>query len=193
MSSPNSKIINQIALTLIKGIGDITARNLLKIFGSEDAIFQSSYKELIQIKGITPKLAYEILNPYIFDKAEKELSFIKNNKIVPLFINDPFYPTKLKECYDAPILLYSKGNINFNKTRIISIVGTRNASNYGKDFCSSFLQELSNIDNNILIVSGLAYGIDIHAHKSAIKNNLPTIGVLAHGLDRIYPLLFIDQ
>lgn len=187
MNNLSPKVIYQIALTQIKGIGDVSARNLLKIFGSEEAIFKSSYKELAQIKGISPKLAYEILNPEIFDRAEEEIAFIRKNKIKTLFINDKSYPSKLKECHDAPILLYTKGNIDLDKQKIISIVGTRNASNYGKDFCNSFLEDIAYRDKDILIVSGLAYGIDIHAHRSALRNNLSTIGVLAHGLDRIYP------
>lgn len=183
----HSKLLYQIALTKIKGVGDIIARNLLEIIGDEEAVFKSTKKELSTIQGISSKLINEILNPDVLKLAEKELNFIERNKIQTFFIKDEDYPIRMKDCMDAPILLYFKGNSTFNPTKVIGIVGTRKSTHYGNSFCNDFLSELSVYFPDTLIVSGLAYGIDINAHNAALKSNLPTIGVLAHGLDRIYP------
>lgn len=180
------KRLFQIALTQIKGVGDITARNLLQLIGDEEEIFKLSRKSLIQ-KGVTPRLADEISDPEVFRKAEKELSFVERNNISTYFINEKNYPHRLRDCVDAPVILYFKGDCDFNKEKVISIVGTRKSTSYGNNFCESFLETLSSALPDTLIVSGLAYGIDIQAHRMALKYSLPTIGVLAHGLDLIYP------
>lgn len=182
----SDKRLYQIALTQITGVGDIIARKLLQIIGDEEAIFKSNRKSLINT-GISSKIADEILNTKVLERAEKELNFVEKNKISTYFISDKDYPHRLKDCSDAPILLYFKGNVNFNVEKVISIVGTRKSTNYGNSFCDSFLKDISSTFPDTLIVSGLAYGIDIQAHRSALKYNLPTVGVLAHGLDRIYP------
>lgn len=187
MSFDSDKLFYQIALTRIHGVGDILARNLLQEMGDAETIFKSGRKALLSIRNFSTKLVDEILNPEVLRKAEKELLFIEKNNIHPYFINDSEYPHRLRECPDAPILFYFKGKTDFNAERVISIVGTRNSSNYGNSFCDTFLQEIAAEHPDTLIVSGLAYGIDIHAHRSALKHGLPTIGVLAHGLDRIYP------
>lgn len=183
----SNKLLYQIALTQINGVGDVLARNLLNEVGDEEAIFQSSRKSLLSINGFSTKLVDEILNPDVLKKAEAELTFVEKNNLKTFFVTDNDYPHRLRECYDAPILLYYKGNAQFNTERVISIVGTRNATNYGNSFCETFLQELSTSHPDTLVISGLAYGIDIQAHRCALKCGLPTIGVLAHGLDRIYP------
>ena len=113
-------------------------------------------------------------------------------KVDCLCFHDATYPQRLKECPDAPILLFFKGNVSLNQSRIINIVGTRHCTEYGKDICNRFLRELSELCPEILVVSGLAYGIDIQAHRRALENGLPTIGVLAHGLDQIYPRMHRD-
>lgn len=187
MNTSTDKRLYQIALTQIPGVGDITARNLLQIFGDEEAIFKAGRKALLNIQGLPNKLADEILNPQVLVNAEKELSFVDKNRISTYFISDKDYPHRLRDCADAPILFYFKGKTDFNAERIISIVGTRNSTNYGNSFCNSFLEEISSLIPNTLILSGLAYGIDINAHRAALKSSLPTVGVLAHGLDRIYP------
>ncbi|WP_165022639.1 DNA-processing protein DprA [Dysgonomonas sp. ZJ279] len=187
MGAASDKLLYQIALTQINGVGDITARNILKAVGDEEAIFRSSRKSLLSIKGIASKTIDEILNPEVLRRAEQELLFVEKNNIKTYFINDKDYPHRLRECIDAPVLLYFKGDTDFNVDKIVSIVGTRNSSNYGNNFCDAFLEELASALPDTLIISGLAYGIDINAHRSALKHNLPTIGVLAHGLDRIYP------
>lgn len=187
MTIDANKLLYQIALTQIKGVGDIIARNLLTIVGDEEAIFRSSHKSLLSIKGLPRKVVDAILDPTVLKEAETEMHFIEKNNIRPLFINSMEYPSRLRECADAPILLYYKGNTDLNTSHIISIVGTRNATHYGNNFCDSFLKDISEAIPDSLIVSGLAYGIDIQAHRCALARNLSTVGVLAHGLDRIYP------
>lgn len=187
MEVSSDKRLYQIALTMIPSVGDITARNLLQMFGDVETIFKTDRKTLINKTRLSPKIVDEILNPEIITKAEKELFFVEKNKLKTYFINEENYPQRLIDCADAPVLLYFKGNTDFNTEKVISIVGTRNSTNYGNSFCNTFLEEISSLLPNTLIVSGLAYGIDINAHRAALKYNLSTVGVLAHGLDRIYP------
>ncbi len=187
MNFSNNKLLYQLALTQINGVGDIIARQLLNTFGTPENIFKANRKDIQKVVGIANKLADEILNPDVFRKAEKELFFVEKNKIKVLFFNEEQYPNRLRECSDAPILLYYKGNADLNADKIISVVGTRKSSNWGNLFCDSFIKGLSDTIPDTLIISGLAYGIDVNAHKAALKNNMPTVGVLAHGLDRIYP------
>ena len=130
-------------------------------------------------------MAKEISSQNVLSRAEQEINYISNNNIKVSTYLENDYPSRLKNCVDAPIVLYSKGDFDWNQTKIVSIVGTRNASNYGKNICQSVIEYLS--DFPVLIISGLAYGIDIHAHKNAIKHNLKAATVLAHGLDKIYP------
>lgn len=187
MNTSADKLLYQIALTKIPGVGDITARNLLQVVGDEEKIFRLDRKSLSRIQGLPAKVIDEILNPEVLNKAEQELNFVVKNNISTFFITAKDYPHRLRECADAPILLYFKGNADLNADKIVSIVGTRNSTNYGNNFCDSFLESLSSSLPETLIVSGLAYGIDVQAHRAALKYNLPTIGVMAHGLDRIYP------
>jgi len=187
MTITSDKRLYQIALTMVPGIGDITARNILQAIGDEEKIFKSGKSYLINKVGLSVKLVSELLNPEVLEKAVKELSFVEKNNISTYFINEDSYPNRLRECADAPILIYNKGNFDFNVNKIISIVGTRQSTSYGNHFCDSFLKDVSEVLPGTLIISGLAYGIDIHAHRAALKHNLPTIGVLAHGLNIIYP------
>ena len=120
-----------------------------------------------------------------FSNAEEEIKFIEKFRIKPLFITDKEYPQRLLNCYDSPTLLFYKGSADLNARKIISIVGTRTHTDYSKKITDKLIEELS--AQNILIVSGMAYGVDAIAHKAAVKNNLPTVGVLGHGLDQIYP------
>lgn len=178
-------LLYQIALTLIPNIGDVHAKALVNHFGDAKAIFDAPKKQLDALEGIGTVRANSIKNFHDFDKAEKEIIFIEKYKITPLFITDANYPQRLLNCYDSPAMLYYKGNADLNTSRIVAIVGTRNNSEYGKTICEKFIEELA--AENVLIVSGLAFGIDSIAHKASLKNNLQTIGVLAHGLDMIYP------
>ncbi len=181
----NNDLLYQISLTLIPNIGDVHAKALINYFGNAEAIFKAKKKELEEIEGIGSIRARSIKGFNDFTKAEEEISFIEKYKLTPLFITDVNYPQRLLNCYDSPIILYYRGNADLNTSEIIAIVGTRNHNEYGKHVCEKFVDDLAN--ENVLIVSGLAFGIDSIAHKSALKNNLKTIGVLAHGLDRIYP------
>ena len=125
--------------------------------------------------------------PEAFKRAEQELQFAEKNQIQCITLNDPAYPSRLRECEDAPLALFYRGNASLNALRIVSMVGTRHATAYGEEVCQSFVSDLANLCPDVLIVSGLAYGIDIQAHKAALQHGFSTIGVLAHGLDRIYP------
>lgn len=181
----HSDLIYQISLSLVPNIGDVHAKALVNYFGDATSIFKARKKELEDIEGIGSVRAKSIKEFANFSLAEAEILFIEKYKITPLFITDKNYPQRLLNCYDSPSILYYRGNADLNASKIISIVGTRNNNEYGKSVCEKIIADLA--DQNILIVSGLAFGIDSIAHKSALKNNLKTIGVLGHGLDRIYP------
>lgn len=182
-----SELLYQIAVPMIPGIGSVNAKALISHCGAASAVFKTKKPQLLKIPGIGSKLAQEILNADVLKRAEKELQFIEKHQIQALFYADKKYPFRLKQCIDSPVVLYYKGNQDLNESRMIGIVGTRNATDYGKAICEKLIAELSPFKP--LIISGLAYGIDICAHKSSLQNGLNTIGVLAHGLDRIYPEL----
>lgn len=179
------QLVWQIALTQVPGIGDVLARNLVSYCGGVKEIFRQKKARLLQIPGIGEKLAESIVRFSNFKPAEAEVSFIEKHGIKPLFYLDKDYPERLKHLPDAPILLYSIGNAGLDHDKTVGIVGTRKASDYGKAFTEELIEELK--PTRALIVSGLALGIDVAAHRSAVRNGLPTIGVMAHGLDRIYP------
>lgn len=178
-------ILEKIALTKIKGIGPKLSRTLLAYNGSVEEIFRSSKKQLLTIPNIGEYIANNIVSKSYLKDAEEEYNFIQKHSIDIIWIEDNNYPKRLKNCEDAPILLYYKGSASLNPSRVISVVGTRNATSYGKRICEDFIQDLKDYD--VQIVSGLAYGIDSLAHRNALKHDIPTIGVLGHGLDRIYP------
>lgn len=177
----------KIAITLIKGIGNSLAKNLIAYIGSEEAIFKEKQKNLAKIPGIGVVLSKEIASQDVLKRAEEELEFILKNKIDALYFTDKNFPYRLKECADSPIMIYTKGHCNLNDGKFLGIVGTRSATDRGKENCSKIISDLTMAQPNIVIVSGLAYGIDICAHKVALEVGLPTIGVIGHGLDRIYP------
>jgi DNA processing protein len=183
---PMNDLLYKIALTQIEGIGDVHAKKLLAYCGSCEAVFREKKHKLMKIPGIGEFLAASVVRFREFDRVEKEIRFIQKHKIQALFFLDPNYPNRLKQCEDAPAMLYYKGNTNLNAAKIVSIVGTRKATDYGKQFCEELVEHLS-AHTQLLVVSGLAYGIDICAHKAAMKHKVPTVGVLAHGLDTIYP------
>ncbi|MBA2610896.1 MAG: DNA-protecting protein DprA [Bacteroidetes bacterium] len=178
----------QIGLTLIEGIGDVNAKSLLAYCGSASEVFKQKQTHLLKIPGIGATWARSIINSKdVLNRAEEEIKFIQKYKIDPLFFTDENYPTRLRYCSDSPVLLYYRGNANLNHERIVSVVGTRKPSSYGKEKTEEFISELK--DTGILILSGLAYGVDVLAHKTALETGLKTVGVVAHGLDRIYPQL----
>ena len=183
------KTLYQIALTHITGVGIALTRNLMQIVGDEEQIFKEPTRNLEKIQGISYRLINEIKSSEVLRKAEEELAFVTKNNLEILFFTAPEYPERLTHCVDAPILLYVKGNSNLNHKKVVSIVGTRNATPQGYEACKQFVKDLSTKFSDILVVSGLAYGIDICAHRAALEYGVPTVAVLAHGLDRIYPAL----
>lgn len=174
-----------LALQKVEGVGDITAKKLLNHCGSAEAVFKTKASQLAAIDGVGKFLLQNLKDKTIFGQAEKELRYIQGNDINCSFFKDENYPERLKHCIDSPILLFSAGNINLKEKRIISIVGTRQVTSYGMDFCKKLIADLAPLEP--IIVSGYAYGVDIVAHQAAMENNLQTIGVLAHGLNQIYP------
>lgn len=182
-----SQRIFQIGISLIPGVGDKVAKTLIAHCGSAEAVFKEKKTALLKISGIGSKVAESVSTQSVLSRAEEEWNFVQKNDITPIFYLEPEYPQRLKLCEDGPVMIYYKGNADLNKRQIIAIVGTRNATSYGIDFCKDFIEEMKPF--NPLVISGLAYGIDITAHKESLKNGIPTIGVLAHGLDRVYPSL----
>lgn len=183
-----NELLYQIGLTLIEGIGDVNAKSLLAYCGSSEEVFKQKKTQLLKIPGIGDYLARSIVNSNgVLTRAEKEVDFIEKFKITPLFFSNENYPTRLKYCSDSPIMLYYKGNADLNKEKIIAVVGTRKPSDYGKEKTKQLIEDLKS--TNAIVLSGLAYGVDILAHKTALDEGLETVGVLAHGLDRIYPQL----
>lgn len=178
-------LLYQIAITLIPGVGDVLTKNLISYCGSAQEVFAAKKSHLLRIPGIGEKIANAIVQFKDFKRAEKEITFIEKHHIKTHFYLDKQYPSRLKQLDDAPAMLYSLGNADLNNQKIVGIVGTRKASEYGKSCTENLIQNLT--ETGCMILSGLAYGIDIHAHRDALKYNLPTVGVLAHGLDRIYP------
>jgi len=174
-----------LALHFIPGIGDHLIRQLVSYCGSAEGIFKTPKGKLLRIPGIGEMTAESIRQGKPFERAEKELRQAEKEQVRLLFYLDSDYPKRLKEVNDAPSLIYTKGNIDFENPKTIAIVGTRKATGYGKERVDELVEQLQ--DHRPLIVSGLAYGIDIHAHKAALRNNLPTIGVMGSGIDNMYP------
>ncbi len=178
-------LLYQIGLTLLPGVGDVLGKKLVAYCGGVEAVFKQKKAALEKIPGIGDKLISSILTQNVLHRAEEEIAFIEKHNITPLFYLDKNFPELLKHCVDSPVLLYFKGNGSLNVPKIVSIVGTRKATDYGKAIVEKLIRDLK--DYNVLIVSGLAYGIDTCAHRGAMDNGLNTIAVLGHGLDRIYP------
>ncbi len=170
---------------MIPGIGDITSKTLLSYCGSAREVFKKNRHQLSKIPGIGQVNADQVLSFKNFDAAEAEINKCQKQKIEILFFTDKNYPKKLKHAPDSPTVLYYKGEGNLNQKKTVAIVGTRRSTSYGRNFTEQIVEKLS--PHSALIVSGLAYGIDINAHKAALKNGLDTVGVLASGLDIIYP------
>lgn len=185
--NPNEDLRYNIGITLIKGIGNSLAKNLIAYLGSAKAVFLEKQQNLAKIPGIGDVLSREITSADVLRRADEEIEFLLSKKINFSFFADKDYPYRLKECEDAPVMLYSKGLSNLNEGKMIAVVGTRNATENGRDYCRKLIEDLSATLPNVVIVSGLAYGIDICAHKAALDFGLNTFAVLGHGLDRIYP------
>ncbi len=181
----------KIAIKLIPLVGDIVAKRLIAYCGSLEAVFKENKKTLSKIPGIGSQAAASIANSIkseeIFKRAEKEVKFNQKFGVKTYFFLDQDYPKRLIHCEDSPVTFFSLGNFDFNSSKIISIVGTRKASGYGKEICRNLVTDFKKTGVDVVIVSGLAFGINIAAHKAALDEGIPTLGVLAHGLDKIYP------
>lgn len=182
----DNDLLYQIALTLIPGVGPKTAAVLLQHFGTAEEVFRAAPQQIKRVEGIGTGRAALMKNPDILRRASAEMEFVAREEIRCLFITDPDYPYRLKHCNDAPVLLFSKGNANLNAARTVAVIGTRNNTAYGQELCEMLIDGLKAY-HDLLVVSGMAYGIDAAAHKKCVKEGVPTTGVLAHGLDRIYP------
>lgn len=177
-------LVFKIALTLVPNIGPVQAKLLLQHCEPEE-IFHAKKSFLEKIDGIGPVRAQSIRKFSGFHQAEEEIRFLEKYKITPLFLTDEQYPKRLLNCYDSPTLLYYRGDAGLNVPRMVAVIGTRNHTDYAKQVTEKLVKELAAC--NATVVSGLAFGVDALAHKAALKHALPTIGVLAHGLNQVYP------
>jgi len=174
-----------LALQKVDLVGDVVAKKLINHIGNAQDVFKAKPSRLSSIDGVGTILINNLKDQQVFKRAEAELKFITQNKIETVFFKDDNYPEKLKHCVDGPVLLFTSGSINLRNRKIISIVGTRKITPQGTEFCKKLIADLAPLDP--IIVSGFAYGVDIVAHQAAIENNLQTIGVVAHGLNQVYP------
>ena len=178
-------LVHLLALQQVEGVGDIVAKKLITHCGNATEVFKTKTSQLANIDGIGSVLLKNLKDKTVFEKAEQELQFIKSNEIKVSYFQDENYPDRLKHCIDGPVLLFTSGNIDLKNKKIISIVGTRQITSYGMEFCRKLIEDLAPLDP--VIVSGFAYGVDIFAHQLAMEHDLQTIGVVAHGLNQIYP------
>ncbi len=179
----------QVAISLIPGVGNVLAKQLISYCGSPVNVFHANRKKVINIPGIGPKIADAVIRKNTLEDAEKIIRYCGNKGIRILHYTDEDYPGRLKQLYDAPTVLYFSGKGDLNPARAVGIVGTRRATGYGKSMVDEIVKAL--IKHKATIISGLAYGIDHHAHLSALKHKLPTLGVIAGGLSHIYPSLHL--
>ena len=183
----STQLVHKLALGMIPGVGDITARKLVSYAGSPEAVFRESYRNLTKIPGIGEALAKAVSGHEYLDDAAREVEFVERNKIKVFFYLDDDYPARLRQCEDSPVTFYFRGNADLNAPMILSIVGTRHATQHGRELCQRIVAELAHSFPGLVIVSGLAYGIDITSHRAAMAAGLPTVAVLGHGLKSIYP------
>ncbi|MCB9274468.1 MAG: DNA-protecting protein DprA [Lewinellaceae bacterium] len=178
-------LLYKIALTLIPQVGPVTARNLVSYCGGARAVFEANGRELQKIPGIGPAIARNILSREALERAEQEIAFLEEHQIQALFYLDDAYPRRLRNFPDSPPILYYKGQANLNTERIAGIVGTRRPTPQGIRACEEMVEGL--LPYGVTIVSGLAYGVDITAHRKCLELDVPTVGVLGHGLQQVYP------
>lgn len=179
------ELLNVLALMRVDLVGDIVAKRLINHLGSAEAVFKVKKSQITAIEGIGDIIYNNLKNTSVFKLAEAEVKFVRENNIKPLFYLDANYPDRLKHCIDGPVVLFTSGNINLEGRKTISIVGTRQMTSYGGDFCRKLIEDLAPL--NPVIISGFAYGVDIHAHIIAMEQGLQTVGVVAHGLNQVYP------
>lgn len=181
----DNELFNTLALQRIEGVGDIVAKKLISHCGSAEEVFKAKKQRLLAIEGVGDFLYKNLQDKDVFKLAEAEMKFIKDNNIKTSFYIEKGYPERLKHCIDGPVVLFSSGNIDIEGRKTLSIVGTRQMTSYGADFCRKLIDDLAPLDP--VIISGFAYGVDIFAHQVAMEQNLQTIGVVAHGLNQVYP------
>lgn len=181
----NNELLYQIALTLLPGVGDIVGKKFVSYCGSAEAIFKETRKSLEKITGMRETTIDAICSKAVLKRAEEEIRFLEDNGVKPLFYLEADYPRRLLQCDDSPLMLYYQGNAGLNADKVVAIVGTRNITDYGRENCQKLIEDLVNDD--VLIVSGLAYGVDTCAHRASLKNGVPTVGVMGSGLQMIYP------
>lgn len=181
----DQELFYRLALTCVPDVGALTARRLLEHYPSAEEVFKAPLKELKSLGGLSEIKAKGFRSEEVLQRAENELNYIEKNNVAVLWKDDESFPERLKNCSDAPVLLYYLGNADLNMQRVVAVVGTRKYTDYGQRVCEAFIDGLAH--TGALVVSGLAHGIDTIAHKAALKNNLPTVGVLGLGLDKMYP------
>lgn len=180
-------LVYKIAFASVRGMGVELAQRMLDVIGTEEQFFALSESDAKRLIGGRSQIYRSNYRSQLLDKAQQELEFIQNKNIGLTYFTDQHYPTRLLEACDAPLLLYSSGKCNLNAKHIISIVGTRHATSYGIRMCNDLISQFKEKIDDIVVVSGLAYGIDIAAHRASLRNNIPTVAVMARGLNKIYP------
>lgn len=186
MQQKEDELYYQLALSFVSGIGSKLANCLIQELGSAQAVFQLPVKELMKIEGMGETRARAIKDKSIFERVDQEMLFIESKKIKVLTQQNGDFPKRLLQCSDAPQILFYKGNANLNATKTVAVIGTRKNTEYGQRLCQDLIEGLSKM-NDLIVISGLAHGIDTIAHKACLKNDIPTIGVLGHGLNTLYP------
>lgn len=183
----NDELLYQIAFSMLKGLRGNTALELLRRVGSAENFFKMRREELVITTGADSDLFSNAYRASLIEKAKNERIFVENNNVSVHFIGNQNYPKRLDRCEDAPTILYNLGKYEFNHKYSVGIVGTRHMTSYGMDFTNNLVAELAEMIPGITIISGLAYGVDVTAHKAALNANTPTVAVMAHGLKTIYP------
>ncbi len=176
------------ALTKVRHLSLSNIHSLYAELGSAEAVFEHRG----DIRAVLPDATERLQNALMdmdeaLKRAEAEMEFLEKKNVRCLTMSDDAYPLRLKECPDSPIVLYYCGSADLNVVRVVNIIGTRHCTEYGRDICRNFIADLQRYYSDVLVVSGLAYGVDINAHRTALDCGMQTVGVLAHGLDRIYP------
>ena len=182
-----TELLHKIAFSRLKGLTPELASRLLSAFGSEEAFFAASEHQVFQKTGTTAPSLSDVARREALKQAEDEQRFMSAHHVRALFFTDADYPQRLLRCDDAPLMLYGVGDTNLNAPHIISIIGTRNATIYGVNFINTLIDSLASRLPGLVVVSGLALGCDVTSHKAALRNSVPTVGVVAHGLDTLYP------
>lgn len=177
----------RIAFSLIKGMNLEAARHLIEVLGSEEALFRLDLREIERLTGLGSRHFNSAMREEVLARAREEVGFVESHSVSCLYFTDERFPRRLLECEDSPLMLYAKGDCDLNARHVVGIVGTRNATLYGVNFINKLVDDLAARLDGLLIVSGLALGCDITAHRRAMAAGVPTVGIVAHGLDTIYP------